>query len=466
MADYGLSDSGLKIRTFDEIKTELENKLSSRLGAIDFELPSVYGTFTNVMSEELAILWEEVQKLYNSFFVDTATGVSLDYTVAGNLLARLRPTYTKAICQLSGVTETYIPAGSQIMIKNSSVTFSLSEDVTLSNTNCYSIDIGIIEVKAQKKYAVTLNNTEIAYTTTVEDTEFTILSKLKQLINDGQYTATADIINSTLKLIAKDVAIVFSCTVTDNLNIEEVANNANFICDIVGKISAPSYSLTEIQTPIQGWSSVNNVTGATVGTELETDVELRDRQRKSLTIAGSGTDPAIEARLLQITGVTAAKVTSDRDAHTINALVLGGDDQDIAKTLQLVRPAGIKLIGNTEKVVIDKNGVEHSIAFTRPTKIWISVQVDITKNDSFKTGSAAAIKTKILSYINSTGVAKAVTYQALFGIIYSVDGVVNAVVKIGGSLEESATPELKPENVAISAGQMPITADAKVTVNA
>ncbi|WPY01461.1 Phage baseplate J-like protein (plasmid) [Candidatus Trichorickettsia mobilis] len=464
MADYGLSDSGLKIPTFDEIKVELESKLSSKLGGIDFELPSVYGTFSNVMSEELAILWEELQKLYNAFFVDTATGVSLDYVVAGNLLARLKPTYTKAVCQLTGVNSTYVPAGSQVMVKNSDITFSLIDGVTLSNTDCYAITLLIKEVKIGQ-YKITLDNADVAYTATAEDSDFTILIKLKELINSGEYITTADIINSSLNLIVKDVLKTFSCVVSDNIAIEEVSNNANFICDKVGKISAPAYSLTEIQTPVQGWSSVINVSSAVSGRELETDVELRDRQRKSLSIAGSSTDPAIEARLLQVTGVTAAKVTSDRDTHTINALVLGGEDNDVAKTLHSVRPAGIKLLGNTEIIVTDNSGIQYPIAFTRPTKIWISVQVDITKNSNFKEGSASVIKEKILTYINSIGVANAVTYQALFGIIYSVEGVVDAVVKIGGSLDESVVPTLKSENVAISDGQMPITNETKVVIN-
>ncbi len=464
MADeYGLSETGLRIATFDEIKTSLENKLSEDLGGVDFELPSVFGVFSNIMSEEIAGLWEELQKLYNSCFIDTATGVSLDYVVASNLLSRLRPTFTKVVCQLSGANYTVIPQGTQVKIKNSDITFSLADDdLTLSNEFCYSALLSLKDVQ-EVDYTVTLDEVDYTYTATEADTELTILEALKELVDDS-IIATTIIVANQIKITTTNIASPFSCFVNDNLQLNEVTNNANFTCDQSGKITAPSFSLVDIQNPIQGFNSVINATSGVVGRDLETDIELRARQRNSFSIAGSSTDPAIEARLLQVAGVTAVKVTSDRVQNTLSALVLGGEDIDVATTLQSTRPAGIPLIGNTE-VIVTVEGVQYPILFTRPTKIWITVSVTITKNDNFKDTSADLIKTKILTYINSIGVANEVTYQALFGFIYSVSGVVNAIVNIGGSTDEGVTPTLSASNVAIQSGQMPISDESKVTID-
>jgi uncharacterized phage protein gp47/JayE len=461
--NYGLTDKGLSIPSFDAVKADIESAIVAQLGAIDFEVPSVYGVLTSIIAERELVVWEQVQSIFNSFFVDTATGTSLDYVVAGNLLSRLRPTSTKATCQLSGSNYTNIPAGSQILLKHSDTTFTLQQPAILSNESCFSININVINTD-KVEYSITINGHKVTYTKLEHDTEGLIAESLSRLINEGGYNVVGDVISSSITITTASVSKSFSCFITDGLEITQVTNNAIFICDKIGNIAAPSHSLTEIQTPIQGWNSIDNISSGTAGRDLETDVELRKRQRDSLNIAGSATDYAIQARLAQVAGVTSVKVISDREAHTINALVLGGEDIDVAKTLQIVRPAGIKLIGNTEVVVTDSSGTQYAIKFTRPQNVYIFVGVNLTKNDAFKDAAVDIIKNKIINYVNTLGVSSIVAYQALYAAIYSVAGVTNAEVLIGGTIDESTIPTLKAENVTISDGQMPITHTNKITI--
>ena len=461
-SQYGLTDKGLVLPSYVTVKSDIESSISAQIGAVDFEVPSIIGVVTSIVAEREIIIWEQVQNIFNAFFVDTATGISLDYVVASNLLTRLQPTYTKAICQLSGTNSTNIPKGSQILLSNSDTLFTLAQSTTINNDNCFSIVLSISDL-TQVNYVITINNTPISYVKEEGDTAIIILAALETLINDGAYNVVADLVGDTLTITTVTAETSFKCYLSVGINIIWVTTNALFICNDSGSISAPSHSLVSIQTPIQGWITVDNITAGITGRDLETDVELRKRQQNSLNIEGCATDLAIQSRLLQVAGVTAVSVISDRTNHTISTTVLGGEDIDVATMLQLVRPAGIRLIGNTEVQVTDSTGT-YTINFTRPQNVYIFVNIELTVNDAFVPESTVTIQNKIINYVNALGVNTTVVYQALYAAIYSVGGVTSANVLIGGSTDQTTPPVLASANIAISANQMPFTNSTFITI--
>ena len=226
MSKYGLTTEGFKIPTFDIIKNEIESDIVSRLGAIDFEVPSVYGVLTSITAERERVIWEKVQEVYGSFFIDTATGVSLDYVVAGNLIVRQKATATKVTCQLTGTNYTTIPAGSEALLKNTKTIFKLSEQIVLSNDTCFSIDITANDTE-QDRYTVKINNQTIVYEKLENDTKDSILQGLSDLIDGGSYNVVTDIDGSSLKITTADLLKSFSCYIDEGLNIERVTNNGS-----------------------------------------------------------------------------------------------------------------------------------------------------------------------------------------------------------------------------------------------
>lgn len=462
---YGLTTTGLRIPSYGMVKGDIESSIVSQIGAVDFETPSILGVITSIAAERELIIWEQLQNIYNAFFVDTADGISLDYVVAGNLLTRLQPTYTKAICQLSGTNFTNIPKGSQIKLANSDTIFTIAQTTTINNDNCFNITFAINDL-TQTTYTITINNVNISYIKQENDTAILILTALETLINEGAYNVVADLVGDTLVLTTANVETSFKCYFSIGFVIIWVTTNALFISNDVGSIIAPSHSLIDIQTPIQGWVTVDNLETGIVGRNLETDVELRRRQQNSLNISGSSTDPAIQSRLMQVEGVTAVQVVSDRTNHTINAIVLGGEDIDVATMLQLVRPAGISLVGNTTVQVTDSTGT-YTINFTRPQNVYIFVNVELVVNDAFVQESIVTIKNKIINYVNALGVNTAVVYQALYAAIYSVSGITSAAILIGYSLDQNQQPNtMVSANIEIAANQMPFTNASLITITA
>jgi len=181
----------------------------------------------------------------------------------------------------------------------------------------------------------------------------------------------------------------------------------------------------------------------------------------------------MRARLLNITGVTSVKilenVTEVTDVNglppkSFEALVLGGVDLSIAKMIWLVKPAGINTYGNTEITVLDSEGKNQVVYFSRSIKVYVFAKVIITKNSEFIPDSIPAIKQNIVNQILKVGLGEPVIYQSLFAAVYAVDGVTNALITIGGTLVETDIPTLAAANIIVLPSQIVTTDINKITI--
>jgi hypothetical protein len=107
---------------------------------------------------------------------------------------------------------------------------------------------------------------------------------------------------------------------------------------------------------------------------VETDYELNERSSESQVASGSSLD-AIRAKVLNISDVSEAigyeNVENYEDenglpAKSIELIVSGGDDDEIAETILAQKSGGISTNGNTSRTVSDSQGKNHTIKFSRP----------------------------------------------------------------------------------------------------
>lgn len=83
-------------------------------------------------------------------------------------------------------------------------------------------------------------------------------------------------------------------------------------------------------------------------------------------VAGSSLR-GIENAVLAVPGVTgAAVIERESPPCTIEVIVSGGEDVDIAVAIFGSVPAGISTVGNRELMARDSQGADHSIRFSRP----------------------------------------------------------------------------------------------------
>lgn len=469
----GLTDTGFEPKTLEEIRSEIEASLISYFGAVNLNEESIFGQLVGIFSEREALLWELLQGVYNSMYPDSASGFSLDGVVEFVGIKRLGATATRVTATITAVNQTVIPINSQIGGRGIETDFRLINQVVVSNENCKSITIDVINVDANE-YKITINNEQFNYVTYFLDNKASIVNNLVDLINDSDLEIEASNVDEFIYIkVTSDITMTVYIS-TENLSITEVSTTGQFIANTLGNIPIPLGSLTTIRTPVSGWISVFNDQAGLTGRDLETDEQLRIRRSLSLRRAGSATVEAIRARLLDVPGVTSASVRENDNINTVNglppksfeALVIGGDDLDIGNAIWRSKPAGIEPFGNTEVTITDVEDVEHLIKFSRPVSLFIYVKITITKDNSNSYPSTADeyIKEGIVKQINNLGVGKNVIYQAFYQTIYSIPGIQSAVIEVGSTIDENIVPTLSTANITVSPSQAAVTDVNKITV--
>lgn len=113
MADkYGVTPTGFKIKTRDQIVADMQTTAKSFFGDnVNISSKSPLGLFIQLLSWPISLVWKALEDIYNSAYVDTATGQSLDNV--GKYIGAARREATKAIqvVGFTGIAGTNIPLG-------------------------------------------------------------------------------------------------------------------------------------------------------------------------------------------------------------------------------------------------------------------------------------------------------------------------------------------------------------------
>tara|TARA_R110000851_G_scaffold96792_2_gene209944 strand:+ start:25771 stop:26949 length:1179 start_codon:yes stop_codon:yes gene_type:complete len=256
-------------------------------------------------------------------------------------------------------------------------------------------------------------------------TQLTLTGTIGTLILAGSLVSTSD------------TNTQFSTEV--NVTLDGSGNGTVFASTITtGPISALSGTITTIDTPITGWSTVTNLADADEGTDEETDVELRARRDKSVAKDAQAIIDAIFSGVGDILGVTQTVVlendtnlvdTNGLPPHSFEVIVVGGLDTDIGDVIWLKKPAGILSFGTSTVVVLDSQGLPHDISFSRPTEVDIFVEVVVSKFPDYPVDGDDRIAQAIVDYANGELVAGRgfslsddVIYTRLYTPINSIQG--------------------------------------------
>ncbi|EDW5731391.1 hypothetical protein AU276_004579 [Salmonella enterica subsp. enterica serovar Cerro] len=229
---------------------------------------------------------------------------------------------------------------------------------------------------------------------------------------------------------------------------------ATAICSKSGAVAAPAGTITTINTPTRGWTSVTNPAAATVGAPAETDAELRIRQGQSVAIPSITPFEGVDGAIANIAGVTRHKLyendTGKTDGnglppHSISAIVDGGDVTEIARTIRGNKGQGVRTWGKTSVTVPDKYGNPHIISFSRPTDVPVYGKITLTVFAGYTSQIGVQIQQAVTDYINRLMIGD----QVLLSRIYSP---ANLGVVSGGNVRYYDIQELligkSPEAVA------------------
>ncbi|HBT3311023.1 TPA: hypothetical protein MBF78_004529 [Klebsiella pneumoniae] len=198
---------------------------------------------------------------------------------------------------------------------------------------------------------------------------------------------------------------------------------ATATCANSGAVAAVAGSVNGINTPTRGWASVTNPLAATVGVAAETDAELRVRQSQSVALASLTPFDAVDGAIANVEGVTRHKLfendteTTDANglpAHSISAIVEGGDATSIANTIRSVKGQGVSTYGTTAVIVTDKYGNPYTIRFSRPIDVPVYVSITLKALTGYSSEVGDEIKAAVASYINSLAIGDSVMLSRVY----------------------------------------------------
>lgn len=180
-----------------------------------------------------------------------------------------------------------------------------------------------------------------------------------------------------------------------------------------GAIFADANTITEIVTPVAGWTAVTNPSASNVGYEIETDAQLRYRIKNSFNSSSKSIIDSLKATLQSIENVNDA-VTYENDtdtakpieegsatnipAHSIACVLDGGSNQDIAIAIKEYKTPGVATFGDiTVNLELDSGTMP--INFFKSTNINIYVNITIKKLSNFITDDETLIKETLVTDI-------------------------------------------------------------------
>lgn len=210
------------------------------------------------------------------------------------------------------------------------------------------------------------------------------------------------------------------------------------VCTIAGKTgNVKENEIVKIKTPIMGIDKVTNIIQATGGREKENDIELINRFKAS-GIAKGGTVAGITAAVESLNGVISCKVLENTENivnkdgipyRSIEVIVLGGKDEDIAQAILSNKTAGIISYGLSSVRIADSLGNTHIIKFSRPKQIEIDILYTIQINPNFKESIKKEIKQKAYKHVAEYKAGEDLKLWKLIAILPEYKGIEHITVQ-------------------------------------
>lgn len=187
--------------------------------------------------------------------------------------------------------------------------------------------------------------------------------------------------------------------------------NLTFRAADLGAITTIPNTITTPVTIVLGVTNLNNTTGAlTIGQNYEPDSVLKIRRANSVANNGVASIDSMLGNLLNLINVSDAKVyendTNITDiygipAHSMWAIVEGGNNADIANTIYYIKCPGCGMRGNQSYDIITQSGALKTIYWDVPTGVTLYIKFNIKPliiNATFNTTTIAQYIVNNLNY--------------------------------------------------------------------
>lgn len=445
----GLDSTGFTTKVLSEVISDLEGYEKEFIDSnISTESDEVLGQLNTTIGTPLQSQYDLGQAVYDAFNPLTAEGVSLDNLAALISITRIAGAASTTEFQLlTGTEGASITQGSIIENPINGDRFTMDSTTVLSLSSCVSATYTVKQVLNTTEYTLTINGNVVTYTSDADATAAEIVAGLKAY-NDVTYTSatwtlTVDGATDELTIATSDSSDISISSIT-YISADSVSDYASASSVEISGVVAPSESVTGIITTTSGWVSTSNTASYIVGRETETDTELRARLLVSQQASSKGTLEAIIDSLNNVAGVSSATVAENvtmvdntgsggLPPKSFEAVVQGGLDGDIGLAIWEAKPAGIESYGDTPEVIVDSEGENQTVYFTRPTIFeteW-TITWETAPGASTPLDVETTIQTAVVSYVDSLGVGVDVIPSAVYPLIYdALAGIIVTLIEV------------------------------------
>ena len=254
------------------------------------------------------------------------------------------------------------------------------------------------------------------------------------------------------------------------------------ICAEYGPVNAAANTITAIPRAINGLDRVTNQAAAISGREAESRTDFELRRKYSTAINSKNTTAAVFGSVSDLDGVNDvyvdANYTSDlklvgstnyeMEAHSLLVAVVGGDNQEIAKTLLAKGGSGCAFVGNTEITVRDtenfsSNPPSYAVKFLRPDSVTTLFKVTLEDVSLMSVPDEELIKSTIIKSF-ATGNTRARIGANVIASRF-ICALANAVPNLGIlSIQVSRDGVAYSDHITFGVDEFPVTSSFQIEV--
>lgn len=152
MAAIEITDLGITLKSFRELRQELQAEWIARFGnAIDLSPTSIDGHHIDLECKTITSISQLIEAVVSNFDTNKASGVWLDILGDYKSMNRIDATYSVARVTFGGSEGVIVPAGTVVRYDGAPCDFVLQEDITIGEDgtaegDCKANKIGFVEV--------------------------------------------------------------------------------------------------------------------------------------------------------------------------------------------------------------------------------------------------------------------------------------------------------------------------------
>lgn len=476
MANYGLTDNGFVIKRLDTILNEIHEELSDGFG-IDTRIskPSFLDVLVTTFAGQIANLWEVAQDSYYAKYPSSATGVHLDNSIQYGGIRREMAARTIYPLHCTGIDGTKVRRHTPVATNtNPETRLYAINDFEISRSKFNSCRLKVVAVE-NANYSITINGSEYIYTNNSNDKAALVTGIANSLRNsDFNVNVDGDGIIIADKLLGRVSKLVLS----SNLTTDYIVTISNFETEKFGKIQLPNDVITKLVDNIAGFTNVRNRLQPIYGREAQTDVELRQAYiAKSALRSNTMVDSVVAEILNTVVGIeTVSGFENDTDfvndrqmpPHSIEFVVEGGEDSEIASAILRKKAGGIQTYGSVVVDVPGKYGDSIPIKFNRPTYIYVWLKIVLhCKRSSLPDNYKKMVSSLIVENNKKISTGKSLLIQTLIESLYeAIPGLTYVDIQSAyrDNLSQSPT-NFVAKNVLVNSRQKIILSEDRIEVS-